>query len=159
MRLRRTGATPLIGLGAIGLAAGFLLELLLSSAGSSLVIPPLTLPITLVVLSGVVVGFAIPIRRAVTADRRRHVDPFVALRTVSLARASSLAGALGTGFGLGILAFLLSRQTLPGVASVWLAAATAIGALVLMVAGLVAEHLCRLPKDDDDDDPAAAAGS
>jgi hypothetical protein len=39
----------------------------------------------------------------------------------------------------------------PAVASLWLAIGMALGAVVLLVGGLVAEHFCTLPPDDDQD--------
>lgn len=157
--MTRTGPTPLIALGGAGLVIGYLLEVWAASGGRPLMIPPVTLPLTLVVVAGVVLAFAIPIRRAVTGNSTRMIDPFRATRVVSLAKASSLVGALLAGFGAGILIFLITRPVLPGVASMWLAALSAAGAAVLLVAGLVAEHLCRLPKDDDDDAAGATSST
>ncbi|SEB85055.1 Protein of unknown function [Paramicrobacterium humi] len=154
--MSRTRPTSLLVLGAIGILVGYLLELAMVANGRPMIVPELTLPITLVIVGGVVLGFAIPIRRSVTGKSQKRIDPFAATRVVSLAKASSFAGAVFLGAGIGMLGFMLSRTVLPGVASVWLAGAMAAGAVLLMAAGLVAEHLCRLPKDDDDDDPDAS---
>ncbi|AWB87274.1 DUF3180 domain-containing protein [Mycetocola zhujimingii] len=153
--MTRTRATPLIGLAALGLAIGFLLELGSESTGGSLLIPPISLPLTLVVVGAIIVGFSLPIRRAVTGRSKRPVDPFQSLRVVALARASSRVGALLAGVALGALIYFTTRPVMPGVGSLWLTIGSCIGAVLLAVAGLIAEHLCTLPKDDDDDAPGA----
>ena len=70
-----------------------------------------------------------------------------------LAKASSLLGAAAAGFAVGLLAFLLSRPVTPSVGSMGTIIATLVCAVVLVVAGLVAEQLCTIRKDDDDDTP------
>lgn len=154
--MSRTTPRPLLLLALAGFVVGFLLDLWAASRGTASFVPPLTFPLTLVAVGAIVVGFAVPIHRRVTGRSDASIDPFQATRVVSLAKASSLAGALLAGFGLGILSFLLSRSTMPGIASVWLAVAATAGAALLIVAGLVAERLCTLPKDDDDEPPAGA---
>jgi hypothetical protein len=153
--VNRTRATPLVGLAALGFVAGFLLEYGLEAYGRPLLVPPLTLPFTLLVIAGVVVGFAIPIRRTVTGRRNTRIDPFQAMRIVVLAKASSLVGALLTGAALGAVLYFTTRPVLPAIGSMWLAIASCVGAAVLTTAGLIAEHLCTLPKDEDDDAPGA----
>ncbi|QPZ37619.1 DUF3180 domain-containing protein [Paramicrobacterium chengjingii] len=153
--MKRTTATPLVSLWAIGIVAGFLTEMALTTSGSAVFVPPISLALTLVVVGAIVVGFSIPIRRAVTGASTRRVDPFQAMRIVSLARASSWSGSLFLGLALGAVTFMITRTVLPGVASVWLTAAMALGSALLITAGLIAEHLCRLPKDEDDDPDSA----
>lgn len=157
--MRRTTAGPLLLLGLAGFIVGFLLDLWTASRGAATIVPPLSFSLTLVAVGAIVVGFAIPIHRRARGKSDRAIDPFQATRVVSLAKASSLAGSLLLGFGVGVLGFLLSRSTLPGIASLWLAVAASLGAVVLTVAGLVAERLCTLPKDDDDEPPAGEPAS
>jgi uncharacterized membrane protein YqgA involved in biofilm formation len=157
--MTRTAPRSLLLLAVLGFVVGFLVEVWAASRGAMTIVPPLTFSLTLVAVGAIVVGFAIPIRRRVSGRSDGMIDPFQATRVVSLAKASSLAGSLLTGFGIGILVFLLSRSMLPGIASLWLAAAAALGAVVLTIAGLVAERLCTLPKDDDDEPPAGATAS
>ncbi|GAB3615482.1 hypothetical protein GCM10027416_00390 [Okibacterium endophyticum] len=149
--MNRTRATPLIGIAVLAGVVGFLLEYWATSTGLALIVPPLTLPLTLIVVSALLLGFAIPIRRAVTGAATHRIDPFRATRVVVLAKACSLVGALLTGLSAGALIFFLTRSVLPDVGSMWLATASCLGAVVLGVAGLVAEHLCTLPKDEDPD--------
>jgi hypothetical protein len=154
--MRRTRATSLIGLAVAGLVVGFLVELAAAGGGIAVFIPPLTLPITLVVIAVIVVAFALPIRRATHGKSTRRIDPFQAMRIVVLAKACSLSGALLTGAGAGFLVFLLSRAVIPAGSSIWLTVAATAGAAILLVGGLVAEHMCTIPPDDEDEQPENA---
>lgn len=154
--MKRTRPTSLIGLGVLGVAIGFLIELAASGMGIAVFVPPLTLPITLVAVAIIIVAFAIPIRRAVRGRSSRRIDPFQAMRIVVFAKACSLSGALLTGAGIGILLYLLTRDVLPASNAVLLSALGTAGAVILLVAGLIAEFFCTLPPDDDDDDPETA---
>lgn len=154
--MNRTRPTSLIGLGVLGVVVGFLGELAASGTGIAVFIPPLTLPITLVAVAIIVVAFAIPIRRSVRGRSSRRIDPFQATRIVVLAKACSLSGALLTGAGAGILIYILTRDVLPASNAVLLTSLGTAGAVILLVAGLVAEFFCTLPPDDKDDDPEAA---
>ncbi|WP_374009517.1 DUF3180 domain-containing protein [Leifsonia sp. LS-T14] len=149
--MNRTRPTSLIGLGVAGLVIGFLAELAASSMGVPVFIPPLTFPITLVAVAIIVVAFAVPIRRAVRGRTVRRIDPFQATRIVVLAKACSLSGSLLVGAGVGVGAYLLSRDVLPGGNAILLTALATAGAVILLVAGLVAELFCTLPPGDDDE--------
>jgi len=112
--MKRTHATPLLGLALAGAVAGFLLEVALVASSLPMLVPPLTLPVTLVAIAIIVVAFAIPIYRAVHGHTKRRIDPFQAMRVAVLAKASSLAGAILGGAGVGVLAYMVSRRMLPG---------------------------------------------
>jgi hypothetical protein len=155
--MTRTRATPLIGLGLAGVVFGFLLEVGLAASGMPLLVPPVSLPLTLVAIAIIVVAFAIPIYRAVHGKRESRIDPFQAMRVAVLAKASSLAGAMLAGVSLGVLLYVLSRSVLPGRDSTSLGIAATVGAVVLLAAGLIAEYLCTLPPPTDTEeqtDPA-----
>lgn len=146
--MKRTHATPLIGLALAGAVFGYLLEMAFVASGKPVVVPPLSMPVTLVAIAAIVIVFAIPIRRAVHAKTKQHINPFTAMRIAVLSKASSLAGSLLTGGGIGILVYLLTRTVLPPNNTIWLAVALTIGAVILLVAGLIAEHLCTIPPSD-----------
>ena len=78
--------------------------------------------------------------------------PTRAVRVAMLAKASSVVGAVIAGLAAGMLVFLLTRPVAP-VGSTVAVIATLVGALVLLAAALVAEHLCTIRKDDDDERP------
>lgn len=147
--MTRTHATTVIALGLLGVVVGYLLELAAAASGAAVFVPPLSLPITLVAIAGFVVILAVPIRRAVTGASKVRIDPFRAMRVAVLAKSSALAAAVLLGAGLGILAYLLTRSATPAVSSIWLAVAMAVGAAIMLAAGLVAEYFCTLPPGDD----------
>lgn len=166
--MRRISPVLLFVLSLAGAAAGFLLDHALTTAGRPTFTPSIVLPIFLVLLALAVLALAWPIRRSTRSAAHRRVDPFRAVRIAMLARASSLVGAVVTGFGVGLGAYLLSRPTTPPLGSI---IATAAAGLVLTIAAVIAESFCLLPGagphdpdgqngprlEDDDDDSRAAA--
>ncbi|KRB37187.1 UNVERIFIED_CONTAM: DUF3180 domain-containing protein [Microbacterium sp. SLM126] len=151
--MRRTSAGVLVVAAALGVAAGFLLDQVLTAAGRPTFTPAVTLPILLVLLGAVIVALAVPIRRATRGQGTSSVNPFRALRVAMLAKASSILGAALGGLALGLLVFLATRPVTPSLGSMGTVIATAVCAALLVVAGLVAEHLCTIRKDDDDEQP------
>ncbi|MEF3322709.1 DUF3180 domain-containing protein [Gulosibacter sp. GYB002] len=75
-----------------------------------------------------------------------RVNPFRAVFALALAKAASLVGALFLGFTGGTLLWLISRTVVNSGALLTLFSSG--GALVLLVAGLIAESWCRLPPQD-----------
>jgi hypothetical protein len=159
--MKRTTAGPLVIAAIVGVGLGFLTDQILTSAGRATFTPTVTLPILLILLGAVDIVLAVPIRRATRGLSRARVNPFRALRIAMLAKASSIVGAAVGGFALGLMLFLASRPVSPWVGSGGITSATALilaTALcggILLVAGLVAEHLCTIRKDDDDEHPGA----
>lgn len=152
--MKRTSAGVLLLAVVVGAAAGFLLDNALSASGQPTFTPAVTLPILLLLLGGLVLALAIPIRRATRGRTTAvRVNPFRALRIAMLAKASSIVGAALGGFGAGLLVFLLTRPFSPSLGSMGTVIATAICGALLVAAGLVAEQLCTIRKDDDDEQP------
>ncbi|MDR7187060.1 hypothetical protein J2X85_004126 [Microbacterium trichothecenolyticum] len=156
--MKRTGAGVLIIAAVLGVAAGFLVDQLLTSAGSPTFTPAVTLPIILVLLGVVVIALAIPIRRATHGTTQAKVDPFRAVRIAMLAKASSIVGAAIGGLGAGLWIFLSTRPVTPSLGSLGTVIATTVCGALLVAAGLVAEHLCTIRKDDDDEQPGEDSG-
>ena len=148
--MTRTKPLHLVLLAALGGALAWFLETALAASGNAILIPPFTIGVALTLIGIIVVVMALPVRRVSRGVPNARVDPFYATRVVMLAKASSLGGALLGGAGLAIAAYLLTRSVLPGVGSVSMAFAMAVGAILLLVAGLVAEHMCAIPPEDDD---------
>lgn len=153
--MKRTGAGMLLAVGGIGALLGFVVDQLLTASGRPTFTPSFMLPVLLVMLGLVTVALAIPIRRA-TVGKAAPVDPFRAVRIAMLSKASSIVGALVAGVGAGLLAFVLTRPVPGSLGSTSAVIAAAVGGLLLVAAGLVAEHLCTIRKDDHDDQPGAA---
>jgi hypothetical protein len=137
-------------LAAFGGMAAWLLELALAAMGRAVVVPPFTIAVVLFALGVIVAVMAWPVRKVSRGVPGAKVDPFYATRVVVLAKASSLGGSLLAGAGVGILAYLLSRSVVPGVGSIAMSVAMTIGAVLLVVGGLLAEHWCMIPPEDDD---------
>jgi hypothetical protein len=153
--MTRTRGSLLVILATIGVVVGFLAQLALGAAGAPKLTPEFTLAATLVLIGAVVVALAIPVRRA-TRTARRRVDPFYATRVVLLAKACAVAGALLGGAAVGMLFELLLRPV-SSPEGLWRIVAMLVAAVLVLVAGLVAEAWCVVPSDDDDDPQAGAA--
>lgn len=138
-------------MGLLGGGGGFLLDQLLTAAGLATFTPSLLLPVLLMLIAAASLGVAWPVRRSVRSGVR--IDPFRAFRAATLARASSLLGAIMAGFGAGLLGFLLSRPVVAQVGSIVAMLALIGSATFLVIAALVAEQFCTLPKDPDDSAP------
>jgi hypothetical protein len=138
--MKRTSVTALVLLALVGGVGGGLLETALAASGRPVVLPPITLALALLAIGIMVIVLALPI---------------YSTRVLVLAKASALSGSLITGFGVGVLVYLLTRSVVPGVASVGPAVATLVGAGCLLAGGLIAEHMCTIPpgKDDDGEQP------
>ena len=149
--MSRTRPLHLLVLALAGGVLAWLVQLGLAASGRPVVIPPTTLGVALALIGVVIVTMAWPVRRVARRRPGARGDPFYATRVVMLAKASSLAGALLGGAGVGVLAYLLTRSVLPAVSSIAMAVIAAVGAILLLVAGLVAEHWCTIPPDDDDE--------
>ncbi|WP_341956448.1 DUF3180 domain-containing protein [Microbacterium sp. LWH13-1.2] len=154
--MKRTSVGLLVVLALLAGAAGYVLDHMLTAMGRTTFTPSLLLPVLLLLIAAASLGVAWPVRSSVRQGVR--IDPFRATRAVTLARASSLVGAIMAGFGAGLLVFLLSRPIDPPVGSTVAMLALIGSAIVLVVAALIAEQFCILPKDPDDSEPRDRAG-
>ena len=150
--MKRTSALSLVIVAVIGGAGGWLAQLGLAASGRPIIALPLTLPLALAAIGAIVVSLARPIRRMTHGGSKGPVDPFFATRVVMLAKASAISGALIAGVGLGMLGYLLGRAVTPGISSLAPPIAASVGAAALLVCGLIAEQMCRIPPRDDEDD-------
>ncbi|PVE96778.1 MULTISPECIES: DUF3180 domain-containing protein [unclassified Microbacterium] len=149
--MRRTSVGLLAVLALLGVGLGYLVDHLLTASGRATFTPSLLLPVLLLLIAAAALGVAWPVRNSVRSGIR--IDPFRALRAATLARASSLLGAIMAGLGAGLLVFLLTRPIDPPVGSTVAMLALIGSAIVLVIAALVAEQFCTLPKDPDDSEP------
>lgn len=87
----------------------------------------------------------LPVRRFLRGTATKPLNPMRAMRTVVLAQASALTGALVAGWYVAQILVLLpdldiaSRRTLA-----WRLAALAVGGILMAVAGLVVQAMCRV---------------
>lgn len=149
--MKRTSVGLLVVLALLGAGGGYLLDHVLTASGRATFTPSLFLPVLLLLIAAAALGVAWPVRNSVRSGTR--IDPFRALRAATLARASSLLGAIMAGFGAGLLLFLLSRPIDPPVGSTVAMLALIATAIMLVIAALIAEQFCTLPKDPDDSEP------
>ena len=105
--------------------------------------------IVLLAAAAIVLVLANSTYRTVHRDRRR-IDANRAVRFLLLAKASALVGAIVAGAYLGFAAQFVNQLdvSLPET-RVIRSVSAAIAAVVLVVAGLLLERACRIPKDKD----------
>ena len=116
--------------------------------------PPLLAAVLLVVMAGLVLWLARPVRQYLKGRATTSLDPLRAARTVVLAQAAALTGAAAAGWYAGQLAVVLTGLSLLANQSRVLPLALLVVAGVLLAgAGLVAQRWCRIdPGEDDRDD-------
>jgi hypothetical protein len=150
--VNRTRPGTLVLLAVIGTVVGFLLQIALAAASAPKFRPEFTFGATLALIGIVVVVLAVPVYRATHGQLPRPVDAFYATRVVVLGKASSLAGALLAGLGIGLAIELVIHSGTTTGETLLRVLASLGGAVLLLAGGLVAEFLCRVPPRDDDDD-------
>lgn len=147
--MKRTSFRAVVIMIVVATVVSYLIELTLVSTGGLSIVPPVSLPITLVAVAAAIVGLAVPVRRRVTGKRKAPLSPFYAVRVAVLAKSCSLTGSLLVGVGIGIIIHLLGRPFINW-NLLWPGIAQAVGSALLLVAGLVAERMCTLPPDGED---------
>ncbi len=159
--MTRTMPWTLVAIGIGGLVVGWLLELLLVTSGRPVVVAPYPLAAALVVLAVAVVAVAVPVRRVARRVPGARVDPFYATRVVVLAKTVSIAAAGLAGLFGGALAFIATRPVVVD-DLLWKSIAGLAASAALLVGGIVAEGMCRIPPPDEhepgpDELPGAAS--
>jgi hypothetical protein len=96
----------------------------------------------------------LPVRRFLRGRATKTLNPMRAMRTLVLAQASALTGALVAGWYVAQVLMLLPYLDLASRRTVAIRlAALAAGGVLMVVAGLVVQAMCRL--DGDRDDPGS----
>ncbi len=116
---------------------------------------PLSLPLLAIV--EVVLGSQLRARiqrRPRGRTPRPPVEPLVAARSVALAKASAIVGAVTAGAWCGLLSYVVPRASTLAAAhdDTFVAAIGAAGAIALVAAALWLEHCCKTPESPDDAD-------
>lgn len=118
---------------------------------------PVSVTIVLILIAGTVLFLGLRVRRWV--QRGEDFDAIGATRTLALAQASALVGAIQAGYftAQGIVVF--DALPAPEAQSVMTAAVVALAAAGLLIAaGLIAQWCCRVPPEDDDGGNSATTG-
>ncbi len=135
-------------LAAVGWGATRLVD---AYAGRSLPVP-WTAPAVMVVLAIALALWARGTRdRLARKPGTKRIDPLVAARSAALAMAASRTGAVVGGFYAGVATALAPMWDVPYVRERILVSLAALGGAVLVVlAALWLERVCRLPPQDDE---------
>jgi Protein of unknown function (DUF3180) len=120
-----------------------------SRQGGRLLPLPWFAAVAIVAVAAVVLVLGWEVRRSVRGQRSAPIDPLVAARIVVLAKAAVYGGAVLAGWYGAQALVLLSNVSPLRRERLLVAGATALSAVVLVVAGLVAQRWCRLPDDDE----------
>ena len=127
---------------------------LLTRSGELVPRPPVLAGVLLVVMAGLVLWLARPVRRYLQGRATTSLDPLRAARTVVLAQAAALTGSAAAGWYAGQLVVVLTDLSLIANRSRILPLALLLGAgLLLATAGLVAQRWCRVDPRDEDEAP------
>ena len=88
----------------------------------------------------------------------KPVEPLVAARLAALGKASAYGAAILAGVFGGMSAYLAASLDKPTPRrDLYVSGGTALAAIVLVVAALVLEHACRVPKGPEDEDERRSA--
>ncbi|MFT3716113.1 MAG: DUF3180 domain-containing protein [Gordonia sp. (in: high G+C Gram-positive bacteria)] len=162
---KRLGPTTVRDLIAIAVVAGLGGWILIRYNYGSFPSLPWPAGLTFYVLAALEVVIAFLVRSKVSDGKvgpgPGQLHPINVARSLALAKASSILGAIALGGWLGMLVFLLSRRYLEAAtADLPGAIVGAVGGLLLAAAALWLEYCCRAPDDPDPDQsdasPAAA---
>lgn len=149
--MRRTPWTRLALVALATAAAALVLLRLVESRGGTVLPVPVLSAVVLTLLAAVVLVLGWQVRQ-VREGRRKGADPIVAARTVVLATAAAHTGALLTGWYAAHVLLVVGDLAIDARRDVAVSAGVAGGgALLLLVAGLVAERWCEIRDRDDDD--------
>lgn len=131
----------------------YFLAALLISRGFALPVSPVNFVVAIFLISLVLLALAVPIwryrnalRNQSSKSRPKRVDPFYAVRVVLLAKATAISGALFAGWHIGLLILQVGSAVV--VSGLVLQNAFGLaGSVLMIVAGLVTEFICRLPDE------------
>jgi hypothetical protein len=158
--VRPTRVRVLAVVTAVTAILGLLLQRALRASGRDMPPVPWSAAIGLLLVACLVYSAAVPVRRMTNGTpRARLVDPLRAARTAVLGKATAYAGSVILGWYLAQVLLLSPDLDIPARrAQALRAAVTALAALVLCGAGVLAERMCRVPPDDGGDGAAPAEG-
>ena len=109
--------------------------------------------IVLVFMAGGVFFAGLPIRRFLRGQAKKPLNPLRAMRTLVLAQAAALTGALVAGWYLAQVVVLFPNLDIDSVRAVAVRLGALSAAAVLMaIAGLVAQAMCRVDGGGERDD-------
>lgn len=158
--MRRTPWTRPLVVAVVAAAVSAAALRIAESRGAVLLPVPVLAPAVVLAIGAVVLALGWNVRQY-TRGKRPGLDPLLAARTVVLATAAAYTGALLTGWYAAHVLVALGDLGLDARRDLAVSAGIAVvTAVVLTVAGLVAERWCEVPPPDDDEHgPGASAAS
>lgn len=118
---------------------------------------PWSAPVGMVLITALVAALAYTTHQRIQV-RKQRIEPQRAVAFLVLGKASALAGAVVAGGYLAFAVMFVSRfDAATPRERVIRAAVAAVAAVALMIAGLLLERSCKVPRDDDDDEDAGRA--
>jgi len=152
-RVRPTRVTVLVAAAAVGLVVGWFGGALLESGDAVAPTVPWT-SVGVLVFAAAVLGATAWSTWRTIHRRRRWIDPHKAVNRLVLAKASALVGALMAGLYAGYGARFLDDLSAPlPQERVTRSALVVLAAVLVVVAALLLEHACRVPKPPEPPEP------
>jgi uncharacterized membrane protein len=152
MRRREIRVTTLLLVAAVTGVVSFAVFTVITRSGSLVPRPALLSGVLLVVMGGLVLWLARPVRRYLKGQATKPLDPLRAARTVVLAQAAAITGAAAGGWYLGQVGVVLTDLSLEVNRGRLLPlGALVVASLALATAGLVAQRWCRVEPPEDED--------
>jgi uncharacterized membrane protein len=153
MRRKEIRVQTLVLVAAVTGIIGFAVFAAITRSGSLVPRPSLLSGVLLVVMGGLVLWLARPVRRYLQGRATTTLDPLRAARTVVLAQAAALTGAAAAGWYAGQIVVVLTNLSLEANRSRLLPlGALVVAGVALATAGLVAQRWCRIDPPDEDDE-------
>ncbi|GAA3955011.1 DUF3180 domain-containing protein [Gordonia caeni] len=154
----KLGPTRVRDMAAVALVAGVLLWVLARYYYGMFPSLPWPASLTLYLLAALEVLIGFLVRARVTGGHvgpaHGQLHPINVARSLALAKASAILGAIAFGGWIGLLIFLVSRRHVDVAAADMPAAVVGvIGGLLLVAAALWLEYCCRAPDDPTGDSP------
>lgn len=139
-----------------GAVIGYLLMLVMSARGLMAPVLDYSALFSMGAVSAITLVLGIRVKRFTSGRSRNRVEPIAAARILVLAQAGAYAGAVICGWHLSLMAALLAASGPSPTATRAIVLAGA-GALMVII-GLIVQHLCKLPPEDTDENADGAQG-
>ena len=152
MRRREIRVTTLLLVAVVTGIVSFAMFTVITRSGSLVPRPAVLSGVLLVVMGGLVLWLARPVRRYLTGQATTPLDPLRAARTVVLAQAAAITGAAAAGWYAGQVGVVLTDLSLDANRGRLLPlGALVVASLALSTAGLVAQRWCRVEPPEEDE--------
>jgi hypothetical protein len=139
-------------IGLVATALGYLVLRIWTQQGGALPPAPWGALVVLVFMACGVFFAGLPVRRFLRGRSKKTLNPIRAMRTVVLAQASALTGALVAGWYVAQILVVLPDFDIASVRSfAWRLAALSAGGILMVVAGFLVQAMCRVDKDRRDE--------